>query len=128
MTAVPADPAPPSPPGGAAPGPGGSADGGSAGRRGPSRRGYLVPGLIALAFLAALALVINWAGLSHPRPRTLSRSDAQTLLSQALQVQLGDASPPQVRCPGAEPVRAGWRFTCHLLHPCLLYTSDAADE
>lgn len=82
-----------------------------------SRRGYLVPGIIALVVLAAIALVVNFVGLSHRSPHTLSRSDAATLISQGLQAQRGGSGRPQVSCPADEPVRPGVRFECTLHHP-----------
>ena len=107
MDARPTDPAPPAGP--AAPG----ADAASveASPRRP-KRGYLVPGIIALVVLAALAVIINYAGLSHPSPHTLSGSDAATLISQGLQSDQGASSPPQISCPAREPIRAGVTFRC----------------
>jgi hypothetical protein len=82
-----------------------------------ARRGYLGPGIIALVALAAVALVVNFVGLSHRSPHTLSRNDAATLISQGLQAQQGGSSRPQVSCPVDEPVRAGVQFECTLHHP-----------
>jgi Domain of unknown function (DUF4333) len=81
------------------------------------RRGYLGPGIIALAALAVIALIINFVGLAPSSPRTLSRTDAATLISQGLQAQQGGSARPQVSCPADEPVRAGMAFRCTLHHP-----------
>jgi len=82
-----------------------------------ARRGYLGPGIIALVVLAAIGLVINFVGLSHRSPHTLSGSDAATLISQGLQAQHGGSGRPQVSCPASEPVRSGVRFECSLHEP-----------
>ena len=85
-----------------------------AGRPRPARRGYLVPGLIALAVLALIAVVIDVVGLEHPTPRTLAGPDVATLIAQDMQTRTGASQPPQISCPASEPVRAGLRFACHL--------------
>ncbi len=82
-----------------------------------ARRGYLGPGIIALGVLAIIAVIVNFVGLSPSSPRTLSRTDAATLISQGLQSQQGGASRPQVSCPANEPARAGMAFQCVLHHP-----------
>jgi Domain of unknown function (DUF4333) len=84
------------------------------GRPRPPRRGYLLPGAIALVVLGILAAVINAAGLQHHRPRTLAGPDVATLIAENLQTRANAAQPPQVRCPPSEPVAAGVAFTCVL--------------
>lgn len=78
------------------------------------RRGYLVPGLIALVVLAAIAVVVNFVGLQSRTPRTLAGSEAATLISQQLQAAHQEATPPDVTCPASEPLRAGVVFRCVL--------------
>ena len=82
------------------------------GRPVPARRGYLLPGLIALVVLGVLAVLIDVVGLQHRAPRTLAGPDVATLIAQDLQTRTGAHQPPQVRCPASEPVRAGVEFTC----------------
>ena len=79
------------------------------------KRGYLGPGIIALVVLVVLALVINYAALSHPAPRAISGADAATLIAQGLQSEQNTSQPPSVTFP-AEPVRAGLTFRCELRH------------
>ena len=76
------------------------------------RRGYLVPGAIALAVLAVLAVLIDEIGLAPRTPSTLSGFDVATAIAQGIQAAPGDHRLPQVHCPASEPVRAGLRFTC----------------
>ncbi len=84
------------------------------GRLRPARRGYLVPGLIALAVLAVIAVAIDVIGLQPSTPTTLAGPDVATLIAQGMQARSGASQPPQIRCPSAEPVRAGVQFTCQL--------------
>jgi len=81
-----------------------------AGRR--AKRGYFVPGLIALVVLAAAGGVANFAGLNHAGPHRLAGPDVETFLAQAIQSSNGLSQPPSISCPPSEPVRAGFRFTC----------------
>lgn len=81
-----------------------------AGRRG--KRGYFVPGLIALVVLAVLGGVANFAGLDHAGPNHLAGPDVETFLAQAIQSSNGLSEPPSISCPASEPVRAGFHFTC----------------
>lgn len=90
---------------------------GSAGRPSPPRRGYLVPGLIALAVLAVLAVLIDVIGLQHHAPRVLAGPDVATLIAQDMQTRDASRQPPQIRCPTSEPVRVGLRFTCEVENP-----------
>ncbi len=82
------------------------------GRPRPPRRGYLLPGAIALVVLAIIAAVINAAGLQHHSPRTLAGPDVATYIAQGIQAGPGRHTLPEVRCPASEPVRTGVRFTC----------------
>ncbi|HUY61889.1 MAG TPA: hypothetical protein VMW49_08425 [Candidatus Dormibacteraeota bacterium] len=78
------------------------------------RRGYLVPGIIALAVATGLALAINATMLAHHDPSNLNGPDVALYLSQAIQAAEAADSPPQVRCPASEPLRQGWSFACQL--------------
>lgn len=79
---------------------------------GRSKRGYFVPGLIALVVLAAGGGLANFAGLDHSAPSHLAGSDVQTFLAQAIQAKDGTTKLPEIRCPASEPVKAGHTFTC----------------
>jgi Domain of unknown function (DUF4333) len=78
----------------------------------PARRGYFLPGVIALAVLVAIGLFVGAGDLNHRAPRTLDGADVASQIALALQVQQGSAGPPKVDCTGPQPVRAGWTFTC----------------
>lgn len=77
-------------------------------------RGYLVPGLIALAVLGVVAVVVNAAGLQHRDPTALAGPDVATRIAQSIQARNALPTPPQVRCPASTPVRGGLVFTCRL--------------
>ncbi len=76
------------------------------------KRGYLVPGVIALVVCAGLATLIDVAGLQARTPARLAATEAETFLSEAVQARDNLATPPSVRCPGTEPLRAGVSFSC----------------
>ncbi len=79
------------------------------------KRGYLVPGIIALVVCAAMATVIEFGGLRSHTPPSLAGHDVEALVSQRLQATHPQGSPPQVRCPAVEPLRAGLSFDCVFL-------------
>ena len=85
------------------------------GRPTPPRRGYLVPGIIALLVLAVIAVVIDVAGLQSHTPTTLAGSQIAQDVSEALQAAQQHATSPDVRCPAEEPLRVGLVFDCTLL-------------
>jgi Domain of unknown function (DUF4333) len=86
---------------------------GGGGRRG--RRGYLLPGAIALVALLAIGLGIGAGGdLTHPPPKSLHGSDVADQIALSIQSEQNDKSLPTVRCPDDQPVRAGYTFTCSL--------------
>lgn len=78
----------------------------------PRRRGYWVPGLIALAALVLIGLILGAGDLSHPADRSINGDDIAQQISQGIQVQEKAASPPEVTCPGREPVHPGLAFEC----------------
>lgn len=90
----------------------GPADHAATGRARRSKRGYFVPGLIALVVLAVGGGLANFGGLDHAAPNRLAGPDVETFLAQAIQARDGLSSPPHISCPASEPVRAGLRFTC----------------
>ena len=76
------------------------------------RRGYFLPGTIALLALLAIGGAVGAGDLSHPAPHTLSGNDVASEIALGIESAQGLRQPPSVSCPTAEPVRAGLRFTC----------------
>jgi Domain of unknown function (DUF4333) len=76
------------------------------------RRGYFLPGIIALAALLAIGAAIGAGDLSHPAPKTLGGPDVASELAFGIEGQVGATSPPPVSCPATVPVRDGYRFRC----------------
>lgn len=85
------------------------------GYAGRGKRGYFIPGLIALAVLLAGGAVATAGGLSHASPSRLDGTHLGTLIAENYQNNHQLASPPPVRCPTNEPVAAGHHFVCQLL-------------
>jgi hypothetical protein len=79
------------------------------------RRGYLVPGAIALVVLVAIGAALGAGDLDHSRPSTLHGPDVAHELALGIQAQQRSHALPDVRCPATEPVRAGWQFACQLI-------------
>lgn len=78
------------------------------------KRGYYLPGIIALVVLVAISVVFALVALRSYAPRVLSGSQVSQSLSEYLQT---GATPPTVRCPSTEPMRAGLVFDCKVLRP-----------
>ncbi|MGI8753131.1 MAG: DUF4333 domain-containing protein [Acidimicrobiales bacterium] len=85
------------------------------GYAGGGKRGYFVPGLIALAVLLAGGAFASAGGLSHASPSRLDGAHVGTLIAENYQNNHQLESPPPVQCPNNEPVASGHRFVCHLL-------------
>lgn len=85
------------------------------GYAGRGKRGYFIPGLIALAVLLAGGAFASGGGLSHASPTRLDGASVGTLIAQNYQNNHQLESPPPVQCPDNEPVVAGHRFVCQLL-------------
>jgi hypothetical protein len=83
-------------------------------RRRP-KRGYLLPGTIALVVCAVIGVGIDLAGIQSHAPSNLAGGQVEAFLSQSLQYTHPQASPPQVRCPADEPLRTGYTFDCTLV-------------
>ncbi|HEY3809983.1 MAG TPA: DUF4333 domain-containing protein, partial [Acidimicrobiales bacterium] len=79
------------------------------------RRGYFLPGTIALVVLVAIGVAVGAGDLDHSRPHTLHGTDVAQELALGIQAQQGSHALPDVRCPAAEPVHDGWQFTCQLV-------------
>lgn len=77
-----------------------------------SKRGYWVPGMIALVVLLAIGAVFGAGDLDHSPPARLSGATIESQIAVAVQVQLGSRTPPTLNCPSSEPVRAGLTFKC----------------
>lgn len=78
------------------------------------RRGYLVPGLIALAALVVIAVILDTTHRPDASPHRLDASETAARIAQGYQEDHHLASPPPVHCPNDEPVVAGRRFDCQL--------------
>jgi hypothetical protein len=76
------------------------------------RRGYFLPGVIALGFLVGLGALFGAGDLAHPAARIIYGSDIAQQIAEGLQAQQGSASLPTVSCPTREPVQTGLRFEC----------------
>lgn len=85
------------------------------GYAGKGKRGYFVPGLIALAVLLAGGALATAGGLSHASPTRLDGTHVGTLIAENYQNNHRLESPPPVQCPNNEPVAAGHQFVCQLL-------------
>lgn len=79
------------------------------------RRGYWVPGIIALVALLAIGLAAGAGDLDHAAPSVLEGSDVATQIALAVEVQQHRSSQPAVSCPSQEPVRAGLGFQCTIV-------------
>ncbi len=73
------------------------------------RRGYWVPGLIAMTFLVVVSVVFVLVGVQSHVGRTLQGPVVAEELSLDLQTA---GSTPLVRCPSEEPLRPGLVFYC----------------
>jgi Domain of unknown function (DUF4333) len=78
----------------------------------PARRGYWIPGLIALAALLAIGLAFGAGDLNHRSPSTLQGVQVAQQLALAIQAEDGTHAVPDITCPASEPVRAGVQFVC----------------
>lgn len=76
------------------------------------RRGYFVPGVIALVALVVLGVILGAGDLAHPADRTVDGPDIAQQISQGMQALNGSGDTPDVTCPAREPVREGLRFEC----------------
>ncbi len=81
-------------------------------RRG--RRGYFLPGAIALAALLLIGVAVGAGDLSHPAPHTLRGPDVASQISLGVQAQQNSRTAPTVDCPASEPVKQGVTFRCAL--------------
>jgi hypothetical protein len=92
------------------------------------RRGYLIPGAIALVALLVIGLAIGAGGdLTHPPPKTLHGSDVAGQIALSIQAEQNDASLPTVHCPDHQPVRSGYTFTCSLERAGSVRTVDVQE-
>lgn len=73
------------------------------------RRGYWIPGLIALTFLVVVSVAFVLVGLQSHVGRTLQGPVVAENLSLDLE---SGGTTPNVHCPAQEPRRAGLSFDC----------------
>jgi hypothetical protein len=78
----------------------------------PKRRGYWVPGFIALAALVIIGLLFGAGDLSHPAYTSINGPDIEQQISEAMQAEQNSANPPDVSCPRREQVKLGLAFDC----------------
>lgn len=78
----------------------------------PARRGYFLPGFIALAALLTLGVAFGAGDLEHPAARTLVGPEIASQIALGIQTEENAAAAPAVHCPGSEPVRQGLVFDC----------------
>jgi hypothetical protein len=76
------------------------------------RRGYWIPGLIAVAVLTAIGVAFGAGDLNHRRPSVLHGTDVAQQIALGIQAQEHLHRPPDVHCPATEPVSNGRRFVC----------------
>jgi hypothetical protein len=77
-----------------------------------SRRGYWLPGFIALAALLLIGGAVGAGDLSHSAPKTLYGPDVASEIALGIEAQQGGTIPPEVSCPRREPVKMDWAFSC----------------
>jgi hypothetical protein len=90
----------------------GEPQGSPPGRR---RRGYWIPGLIALAAMLAIGVAFGAGDLVHSAPSTLHGQDVASEIALAMQARQHLTTAPDVRCPQSEPVRSHLVFECVLV-------------
>ncbi len=78
------------------------------------RRGYFLPGAIALVALLVIGAAVGAGDLVHPTPHALNGSDVSSEIALGIQVQRNTRTPPKVSCPAREAVEKGLQFHCTL--------------
>jgi hypothetical protein len=81
------------------------------------RRGYFLPGFIALAVLVAIGVILGAGDLEHPATSNLTGSEVAAQIALGIQAQQNADRSPSVTCPPREPVRQGLTFRCTLDGP-----------
>lgn len=79
-----------------------------------ARRGYFLPGFIALVALLIIGLAVGAGDLEHPAATKLVGTDIAQQIALGIQSQQQSSRPPDVTCPATEPVRTGLRFECRV--------------
>jgi hypothetical protein len=80
------------------------------------KRGYLLPGAIALAVLVIIGVVVGAGDIQHSAPTSLYGKDVASNLSGGIETEQGWHTAPQLMCPPVEPARQGLEFQCTLVH------------
>ena len=65
-----------------------------------------------MVVLLAIGLAFGAGDLDHRSPSTLAGPEITQFLAQGVQAKEGTHTPPDVRCPDAEPVQIGRQFVC----------------
>lgn len=76
------------------------------------RRGYFLPGVIALIVLVVLGIVIGGGDLEHPASTTIYGSAIESQIANGIQDVRNTNSLVRVSCPAQEPVKQGLTFDC----------------
>jgi hypothetical protein len=82
---------------------------------GRPRRGYWLPGAIALTVLVIIAVAVGGGDLDHSAPKTLHGPDVASEIALGIQTQEATNNAPTVSCPRSEPVRSGLHFECSVV-------------
>ncbi len=78
------------------------------------RRGYFLPGTIALLALVGIGAALGAGDLSHPAGSHLDGRNVEEQITLALSAQGGPAHAATVTCPASEPLQQGLSFTCRV--------------
>ncbi|HWE57983.1 MAG TPA: DUF4333 domain-containing protein [Acidimicrobiales bacterium] len=78
----------------------------------PSRRGYFLPGFIAMGALLVIGVLFGAGDLEHPAARSVVGPDIAGQIAAAIQTVENARTTPDVHCPAREPVQLGLQFEC----------------
>jgi hypothetical protein len=83
------------------------------------KRGYFLPGAIAMTVLVGASVAFALVGLRTHYPDRLAGPEVAQNLAASIQAQSrrAEAAPPEVDCPAEEPVRPGLVFDCRMVRP-----------
>ena len=76
------------------------------------RRGYFIPGIIALVVLLVIGLVLGGGDLEHPAATTIYGSAIESQIANGIQDVRDTNATIDVACPAQEPVKQGLQFSC----------------
>jgi hypothetical protein len=76
------------------------------------RRGYFIPGVIALIAMVVLGVIIGGGDLEHPAATTIYGPAIESQIANGIEDVRNTNSSVDVTCPAQEPVKQGLRFEC----------------